>query len=460
MALSIVAIKTKPGRGRAARPWRARALDVCRVSAIVAAVMAPASTAATSIATVVFLVSLIVSGAALQVVSDAFRLPAGKGIVAFLALVLASALLNDAGVRAAIPDLWAWRKVAFVYLALPLFSADVWKRRLVLSVFWAFAALLAMSYVSLAGWIPTRDVSPMLARGVVMTNYAAQGVALAVAALLGASLAQSARARWRWIYALLCAAFIVNVLFFGPGRTGYLAIAALGLLWALLSGGWRTAFAAAGGLAILAAIAFAVSPTFKPRLAVGWEEMQHAEEARTETSMGIRLLFAQNALALIAERPLLGYGLGSFKRVYADYVASRYTGVKATPSGDPHNQYLYVLFEQGAVGLAVFLFMIGSLFVTFPRDHYGRLAACVLTAWCLTSVFSSHFRTYPEGHFYAFVVAGLGGAARRRPGAFTGARDDRVHRDRASRHQVASHADPRMLLEYSSGVRFSFESRS
>jgi hypothetical protein len=54
--------------------------------------------------------------------------------------------------------------------------------------------------------------------------------------------------------------------------------------------------------------------------------------------------------------------------------------------------------------------MIAGLLRSFPRDAYGRIAACALIAWCLTSVFSSHFRTFPEGHFYALLIAILGAA--------------------------------------------------
>ena len=423
--------------------WSARTLDVCRVSAIAAAVLAPFSTAATSIVVAVFLISFFVSGAALHVVSEAFRLPANKGILAFFAILLGSAFLNEEGLRVALADLWSWRKLAFLYVALPLFAAEIWKRRLMLALFWAFVPMLALSYISLAGWIPDR-IPGM--HGVILTNYSAQGIAFSVGALCGALMAWRTTGSARWVYAAISVAFGINVLFFGAGRTGYLALAGIVVVAAILNGGWRATLASLLGLALLAALAFAVSPIFKSRLLLAWNEMEHAEEARTETSIGIRVIFAKNAVALIAERPLLGYGLGSFKRVYADYVRARYTGVKATPAGDPHNQYLYVLFEQGALGLIVFFAMIASLFATFPRDDYGRMAACILAAWCLTSVFSSHFRTFPEGHFYAFVVAGFGAARgreiRRQVASRNGASSDvhNVHRRAASRE----------VLEYSS----------
>ena len=396
--------RTDAAKTAGAAAWSGRTLDVCRAAALFTGVSAPISTAAASLGSAVFLIALLVSGRAHRVALAAYRLPAGKAVLAFLAWVLVSAAYNDAGWRAALPDFWAWRKVGFLFLALPLFSDERWKRRAVLAVCYTFSAAMLLSYASFPGWIPHRFDVP----GVMLTNYAIQGAAFAFAALCSAQLALGATGRARWIYGALAAALVINVVFFNYGRTGYLALVGLTLAWAVLAGGWRWTIGAGAALALLLASAYLVSPTFHTRVAMGIEHVLQANSLKTKTSMGIRLIFIENAFKLIRERPLLGYGLGSYKRVYAQYVASHDTGVKATPSADPHNQYVYVLFEYGAVGLALFLLMIGVLFKSFPRDPYGRLAACALTAWCLTSLFSSHFRTFPEGHFYAFLIAMLG----------------------------------------------------
>jgi hypothetical protein len=58
-----------------------------------------------------------------------------------------------------------------------------------------------------------------------------------------------------------------------------------------------------------------------------------------------------------------------------------------------------VFAQHGIGGLAVFLVWI----VAIARDmrglpKYRKLALGLLFGWCVTSLFSSHFRTFAEGH--------------------------------------------------------------
>jgi O-antigen ligase len=396
------------GRAAALLPhagrWTARCLDTARAAALVTAVTAPVSTASASAASSVFLVALLLSGRAHDVAAAAFRSMAGKAVLAFLAWVLVSAWWSEAGVAAALRDFWAWRKLVFLYFALPLFHDERWKRRAMLALVYVCALAVALSYVSLAGGLPFRFSTP----GVMLTNYAIQGAAFAAGAVCAVQLALWSSGRRRWWYAAVAVALVVNVLFFNFGRTGYLALAAMALCWAVMAGGLRWSAAATAVLAGLFAAAYAWSPTFHQRIAQGWAEVTQRRALTTESQMGMRVLFLENSLALIRERPIAGHGLGSFKPVYAEYVERRYSGVQATPAGDPHNQYIYIAFEHGLIGLALFAVMVAGLLKSFPHDPYGRIAACALVAWCLTSLFSSHFRTFPEGHFYALLIGMLG----------------------------------------------------
>ena len=393
--------------------WSARALDVARASAIFTGIAATLSTAAASLGAFVFLVALIGSGRLHVVLAEAWRSPVGKAAVVFLAWVLASSAWSAAGLDAGLRDFWAWRKLVYLYLALPLFADAKWKRRAAASLLQVCVAAVALSFLSIVLDVPFRHAE-LGASGVVFTNYSIQGIAFAVAAAVAVQFATEARDARRRLYVVAAAALVANVLFFGEGRTAYLVIVGIAVCWAVLRGGLRHAAVASAAFATLLAAAFFFSPTFHGRVMKGWDEFQASARLREETSVGVRVLFAKNTVALIADRPVFGYGLGSFKPVYARYVDARYTGFAALHAGDPHDQYLYVLFEQGLVGLALFLGMIVVWFRSFPRDGYGRLAACALTAWVIGCIFNSHFRTFPEGHFYALFIAMLGAGAARR----------------------------------------------
>jgi O-antigen ligase len=135
-------------------------------------------------------------------------------------------------------------------------------------------------------------------------------------------------------------------------------------------------------------------------------------EARTfateteETSVGIRMVLYETTLELIENNPVFGLGTGAFKTHYSARAAEKYQGWQAKPADDPHNQYLFVTAENGLIGLATFLFMLGTMVRSCLKSGsiYGKMAAGCLLAWCVTSLFSGHFRTFPEGHLIAFIV--------------------------------------------------------
>lgn len=412
MAVSIVALNPDTASDdplATGHRWGRGALDVARIAAIFTAVSVPASTGAASVGAALFVLALLVSGRLHHVMLAAYRSMGGKGILAFLAWITVTAFYNDAGAAAGLNDLWAWRKLIYLYLALPLFVDPRWKRRGIL----ALVAVCTLGVVISYGMHALQTMGRGGFVGVIFTNHSIQGIAFVVAAACALWLAREAHGRMRWLYVAIGVALVVNVLFLGTGRTAYLAVVGVTLCAAILAGGWRATVYAAAALAVLLVAAYALSPTFSKRIAMVVTEAQEAKELTRETSIGVRVVFGRNALALIAERPVLGYGLGSYTRVYADYVDARFTGMMATHSGDPHNQYLYIVFEHGLIGLAVFLAMIAALYRSFPPTPYGVLAACALTAWVIGSLFNSHFRTFPEGHFFAFMLAILGSAAPR-----------------------------------------------
>ena len=66
----------------------------------------------------------------------------------------------------------------------------------------------------------------------------------------------------------------------------------------------------------------------------------------------IRYVFVKESLSRVLEKPLLGYGTGSFGTIFKAEVKSGHYFDKHTT---PHNQYLYVWFELGVLGLILLL---------------------------------------------------------------------------------------------------------
>ena len=84
----------------------------------------------------------------------------------------------------------------------------------------------------------------------------------------------------------------------------------------------------------------------------------------------IRYVFVKESLKIIKKNPILGYGTGSFGTIFNDEVKS---GHKFYSHTTPHNQYLYVWFELGILGLlllfSIFYYQIKELIVKKDGIH-------------------------------------------------------------------------------------------
>jgi len=82
-------------------------------------------------------------------------------------------------------------------------------------------------------------------------------------------------------------------------------------------------------------------------------------------------------------------------------------GWKGGGTGDPHNQFLKILGEQGLVGLAAFLFFIGGALACPAPSPYRQIGAAVVIGWCATSLANSHFSTFVEGRLVFFWLGAM-----------------------------------------------------
>ncbi len=89
-----------------------------------------------------------------------------------------------------------------------------------------------------------------------------------------------------------------------------------------------------------------------------------------ETSVSWRIGTWRNILALIADHPVIGVGLGNLKIAYPPYhrkAVDIRTFSPTTQLEDAHNDYLQATAELGLIGAAMILFVFGSLAGTFRR---------------------------------------------------------------------------------------------
>ena len=152
-------------------------------------------------------------------------------------------------------------------------------------------------------------------------------------------------------------------------------LAGLAVLAALRWDIRRTAVAAVAGVALAAAIAVAFQDTLKIDLG--------SSSGLTEVTSGRSDLIG-GGLELFANRPLYGYGSGSFGRAYRqEQKGNQQQAVSAS-----HTMPVTVAAEQGLVGLAAYLGVVAAgLFVLFGDRAAGRIVSLRVARAALAAMF-------------------------------------------------------------------------
>ena len=210
--------------------------------------------------------------------------------------------------------------------------------------------------------------------------------------------------KYRLLYLLIFIVCIHNLYFVTAGRTGQTIFLLLIPLLAVQR------FSKKGMMLSLCLLGFLLVSYFhfsdkSSRLHQGLETAEtffNPQHRLKAVESDIRLKFWNNAIELIKERPLLGFGTGSFGQEYR-----RITGDKSETLENPHNEYLLFTVQGGLIGLMLHLGFLYSQYRearTLP-DPDKWLAQGLLLTLITTSQFNSPFLDHAEGHWFAVMIA-------------------------------------------------------
>lgn len=383
-----------------------KSLLTCRYLAIVVAIAAPASTAVASVACVAMLLTWLVSGQVWQSLKISAQQPVGKMLLLFFAWLIISSLYADTSWTDKVTTLSSWKKLFYAFIFLGLFYEPQWKARLI----YCYLTVMSLAAViAIPLWLLDITVRTGREIGIFMTNHSSQSLAFVVAALCCIFLLKEPLSLQRKrLLAGVLVLFLINIFFISPSRSGYLALPVAAVFALVNLYGSKKLLPILGVTATTLLLVILTSSTLQQRLKLGLEERNNYQVSEQVTSVGIRVIFAQNTFELIQQRPLLGYGTSSFKNIYSSHVAAKYQDWRGEPATDPHNQYLFVWMENGLIGLLLFLaFIYTAIRQGASQQPYGAIAASVLVAIAATSLFNSNFKTFPEGHLLAVFVGCL-----------------------------------------------------
>ncbi len=275
----------------------------------------------------------------------------------------------------------------------------------------ALALSLALSFLVKTGWLSGLSfIKGDAANAAVFKRSLSHNILMSFGAFLFLILAlrsATPRARWLWIGLAILAA--VNVLLMVQGRTGYVILGALALYGGYCWKGWRGLGATLAAAAALGAV-LAITPNpARDRVALIIEEAQAWQPGKpTATSIGLRLEYYRNSIAIVGDRPFAGAGTGSFPRAYAE--ETKGTGVDQP--GNPHNEYLLIAIQTGLIGLALLLHLFWQQWRLAPRlatpleTHLARGLVVTIALGCL---FNSLLLDHTEGLLFAWMTGLLYG---------------------------------------------------
>ena len=114
----------------------------------------------------------------------------------------------------------------------------------------------------------------------------------------------------------------------------------------------------------------------------------------------IRYVFIKESLNRIIEKPIFGFGTGSFGTIFDEQVKS---GHKFDRHTTPHNQYLYVWFELGLVGLVLLLLIFYYQLKELFRKKDGAHRVLLPLSFMLLMLVDSYFFIFILTTCYMFL---------------------------------------------------------
>jgi putative inorganic carbon (HCO3(-)) transporter len=344
---------------------------------------------------------VVVAGAALALAWSLWRdEPAKRELgrlgppLALLTLWFSVSLLWSGDVREGSITLFFFL-LPFALLALALARLP-WSRRAPAFLYGELAAMaLVFAAIGIGQWL-TRDIfwnpkvivanayAPFYRVNSVFWDPSIYGRFLVVAILasLAVLLFRAAPAvRLELAVGGLIAALSVGLIFsFSQSSFGSLAVGVV--VAASLAWRWRAAAAVAVVAAVMIPVGIAAPQFHKVR-----HNLVASSATGVNRATSGRFKLVENGLRIAEDHPLAGVGLGGFKKAYAESLHLR----RGSPKAASHNTPVTVLAESGAIGLALFFWLLLAAARLMLRGNgaVGRTAerTAVIAGIALVAIF-------------------------------------------------------------------------
>ena len=312
----------------------------------------PISTAATNVSMGLTLIAWLLAG------GFRARLASLKGnqfayaTLVFFLLLCIGASYSTGSREDILFDLHKYAKLLFMLPAITLMQEESWRKRALMAFGTAMLLTLALSLISVIGPLP-------FIRGggggnhFVFRDYIAQNLMMSFFALVMLVRGKFDTVGWKRIaFSLLALLSIIDILFFVQGRTGYVSLALNLLVFVTFLDNMKQRAVATLLILLIGLAAFQYSTHLKYRVDLAVTEYKEQDEKKL-TSVGQRVEFFKKGVQLISERPLLGFGTGSYHKEFCRVADTQEWCLAGT--FHPHNQFISFGVQLGFTGVLAYL---------------------------------------------------------------------------------------------------------
>ena len=263
---------------------------------------------------------------------------------------------------------WIFQRLALLILLPVLITVNFKKSTIKNSIVVLLSTLVCVSVIAILqdlNYIKhlSEYFSFINSRNVVFTTYNYHNIILAFGFLLS-FLYFNNRKNSLWIHALIICCYFISV-FQESGRAGQLLIICYSIYYIIFFNKKKLIrlvfflFA----FTLVQVLAYNISDNYKNRLDTTYHRLSNIDKKETQQKEP-RFVLASWTINEFIQKPILGYGTGSFKYNFDKGPAYRKGYARHMT---PHNNYLFVLYELGLIGFVllviVFYYKIKSLIV-------------------------------------------------------------------------------------------------
>jgi O-antigen ligase len=362
----------------------------------------PVSTSLAEIVTTLFLLSWVLQGELRERLRRLADNPLARFALAIFGMLFLAIAWSSASWWEATRCLLKYREFMYVPLLIPVFRQQPGLKNSAMHGFTIGAvAMLLLSYFE---WLSGTDVGLASSPNdfVIAKDRIIHSLLMALLVYFSAQ-QLSQQSAWRWVYAAIIALAAPNILFLVQGRTGYVLLGLLTLLYMSQQFGRRGLVAAAIIVGFCAVGAYSASGTVRARVAQTVLQVKSKLGFSSEKVWDPRLEYYTNTLQLIRRHPVLGTGTGSFSPEYAKLAAAQ----GQAPTTDPHNEYLHLAVQGGVPTAGLFVAMLLFQWLSAARlpAADGRIARGVVLAIAVGSLFNSLVLSITGGLVWSYFSA-------------------------------------------------------